>query len=397
MKVVSRISILSIFIFSQFLVACSDTGEKIEGYLLAIPKADISDFLDEKMAENPMPGLSFALINDGEIVYRINKGFASLEDSIPVTNQTIFEGASISKPVFAYFVMTFVEEGKLDLDKPLYTSYPHPDLLDDPRHKLLTARMLLSHQGGLPNWREDSEDKKLRFIQDPETAYNYSGEGYQYLANVLRKIERTDWKGLEAMFQARVAMPLGLQHTGFVQTAEMSKNKAQPYDEDGNLIDWRNNYWFQKDDTVFTAPAAIHSEPKEFASWMISLMNEAVLEKSSFDALFSPQVKIHDSDFPVSYSLGFVKLDVPETDIFYHSGNDIGFTSAFVLDRSKKWGFVIFSNSEYAEDLSIELLIFLIAGERNEQLLSVIGILTLGILIGFIWLIVLGIRKAMGI
>jgi hypothetical protein len=130
---------------------------------------------------------------------------------------------------------------------------------------------------------------------------------------------------------------------------------------------------------------------------MISLMNETVLEKSSFDALFSPQVKIHDSDFPVSYSLGFVKLDVPETDIFYHSGNNIGFTSAFVLDRSKKWGFVIFSNSEYAEDLSIELLIFLIAGERNEQLLSVIGILTLGILIGFIWLIVLGIRKAMGI
>jgi CubicO group peptidase (beta-lactamase class C family) len=196
--------------------------------------------------------------------------------------------------------------------------------------------MILSHQGGLPNWREDSEDKKLRFIQDPETAYNYSGEGYQYLANVLRKIERTDWKGLEAMFQARVAMPLGLQHTGFIQTAEMRKNKAQPYDEDGNLIDWRNNYWFQKDDTVFTAPASIHSEPKEFASWMISLMNETVLEKSSFDALFSPQVKIHDSDFPVSYSLGFVKLDVPETDIFYHSGNNIGFTSAFVLDRSKK-------------------------------------------------------------
>jgi CubicO group peptidase (beta-lactamase class C family) len=388
---------LLIFIISIVIFSCGERPESIKGYLLAIPKADISVFLDKKMAENPIPGLSFALINDGEIVYRINKGFASLEDSLAVTDQTIFEGASISKPVFAYFVMTFVEEGKLDLDQPLYTIYPHPDLLDDPRHKLLTARMLLSHQGGLPNWREDLEDEKINFIQDPETAYNYSGEGYQYLATVLREIEKTDWKGLEALFQARVAKPLGLQHTGFIQTAEMRKNKAQPYDEDGNLIDWRNNYWFQNDDTVFTAPASLHSEPKEFAIWMISLINETVLEKSSFDALFSPQVEITDSDFPVSQYLGFEKVDFPGTDLLYHAGNNLGFTSAFVLDRSKKWGFVIFSNSEYAEDLSLELFIFLIAGERNGQLLSVVGISTLGILIGLVWLIVLGIRRAMAV
>jgi CubicO group peptidase (beta-lactamase class C family) len=143
------------------------------------------------MTENPMQVLSFALVNDGEIVYLINKDFASLKDSIHATDQTIFESVPISKPVSAYFVLTFVEKGKLDLDQPLYTIYPYPNLLDGPRHKSLTARMLLSHQRGLSNWHGGSEDKKFNFVQDPETAFIIWVK-HQYLANVLKKIEKKD-------------------------------------------------------------------------------------------------------------------------------------------------------------------------------------------------------------
>jgi CubicO group peptidase (beta-lactamase class C family) len=289
--------------------------------------------------------------------------------------------------------MTFVESGQLDLDTPLYQIYPHPDLLDDSRHQLLTARMLLTHSSGLPNWREDFEDKKLKFIQDPGTGYLYSGEGYQYLAMVLKEIEKTDWKGLEEVFQQRVAKPLSLKHTGFIQSPYMRAKKAKPYDEDGELIDWRNNYWFQKEDTIFTAPASIHSEPQEFGLWMISIMDETVLQKSSFNTLLKPQIKIPDSPFPVDYGLGFVKLNLSFTDIYYHSGNNIGFTSSFVLDKKKKWGFVLFSNSEYGEELGLELLLFLIAGESNGKLAGGIAILILGAIAGIIWLLVIGFRK----
>lgn len=385
-------SVFFIFI-SFFLFSCTSNPETVNGYLLPISKTSISDFLDRKMTENPIPGLSLALINDGKIVYRINKGFANVEDSIKVSDQTIFEGASISKPVFAYFVMTFVESGQLDLDTPLYQIYPHPDLLDDPRHQLLTARMLLTHTSGLPNWREDFEDKKLKFIQDPGTGYLYSGEGYQYLAMVLKEIEKTDWKGLEEVFQQRVAKPLSLKHTGFIQSPYMRANKAQPYDEEGELIDWRTNYWFQKEDTVFTAPASIHSEPQEFGLWIISIMDETILQKSSFDALLKPQIKIPDSPFPVDYGLGFVKLNLSFTDLYFHSGNNIGFTSSFVFDKEKKWGYVLFSNSEYGEELGLELLLFLIAGERNGNLVGGIAILIVGFIAGIIWLLVIGFRK----
>ena len=93
--------------------------------------------------------------------------------------------------------------------------------------------MVLSHRSGFPNWRRDEADGNLKIKFEPGTQYLYSGEGYQYLAMVLRHIEGTDWTGLEAAFQKRVAKPLGLENTVFIQTPYTKKNKAQPYNEDG--------------------------------------------------------------------------------------------------------------------------------------------------------------------
>jgi CubicO group peptidase (beta-lactamase class C family) len=69
-----------------------------------------------------------------------------------VNDQTLFEAASVSKPIFAYFVMRMVEKGLLNLDTPLYKYLPYPDIEHDDRYKLITARMVLNHTTGFPNW-----------------------------------------------------------------------------------------------------------------------------------------------------------------------------------------------------------------------------------------------------
>ena len=101
--------------------------------------------------------------------------------------QSIFEAASLSKPVFAYFVMKLVDKGQLNLDTPLYKYMPYPDIEKDERYKFITARMVLTHQTGLPNWRyfdlADSSmhikrgDLYLKFT--PGTNFSYSGEAYR--------------------------------------------------------------------------------------------------------------------------------------------------------------------------------------------------------------------------
>lgn len=237
----------------MLLASCS--GKKVpeikndNGF--GISKDSLDIYVELKMKELNIPGLSIAFINDGKVWHHKTMGYANLEKKLPVTDKTIFEGASISKSVFAFFVMTYVEDSKLDLDKPLYEYLPYPDIAYDARYKKITARMILSHRSGLPNWRENEEDKTLKIKFEPGTDYQYSGEGYQYLAMVLKHVEGTDWDGLEAAFQEKVAKPLDMEHTVFIQTPYTRAHKAEPYDESGKWIDWKNDYWHKKGSKEF--------------------------------------------------------------------------------------------------------------------------------------------------
>ncbi|WP_289644215.1 serine hydrolase domain-containing protein [Maribacter aestuarii] len=129
----------------------SKTLTNLIGKKISSDSLDI--FLEGQMKVLDVPGVSVAIINDGRVVYHTVKGYADSETKKKVNEKTIFEGASLSKPLFAYFVMGFVEEGKLDLDRPLYEYLPYDDIANDERYKKITARMVLSHTTGLPNWR----------------------------------------------------------------------------------------------------------------------------------------------------------------------------------------------------------------------------------------------------
>lgn len=363
-----------LFTFFLFIGCMYDNQQKVDSYIgFNIPIDSLQSYLTYKMKELNIPGLSLAMINEGKVVYKTDIGYSDVKKNIPISNQTIFEGASISKSVFAYFTMKFVEEGKLDLDKPLYNYLPYPDIAHDKRYKLITARMVLSHRAGFPNWREHEEDKKLKLLFKPGTDYKYSGEGYQYLAMVLKEIEKTDWNGLEKLFQKKVAIPLGIEHSSFIQTPYTRKHKAEPYDENGDWIDWKNDYWFKKEDGVFYAPSSLHTEPMGFSKWMIAIMNKKGLSNKSFEELFKPHSKVPYDGIDVNYTLGFLSIDFPFTNILLHSGNNEGFTSWYALDTDKKWGFVVFTNSENGEQLGQELFFYLLIGPNKTKLYGAIG------------------------
>lgn len=383
------------FIITLCILSCSKSTENVDSYLgFEIPKDSIDSYLETKMKSLNIPGLSIAIINDGDVVYHSTKGYASLEDEKYVTENTIFEGASISKSVFAYFVMKFVEEDKLNLDKPLYLYVPYPDIADDERYKKITARMVLSHRTGFPNWREDEKDGVLRLKFNPGSAYSYSGEGYQYLALVLKHVEHTDWDGLEEIFQEKVARPLGMKHTVFIENEYTEKNKAAAYLPEGR-VDVANNYWSKKSKGIFSAPASIHSEPIDFSKWMIAVMNREGLSKESYKELFNPHSLVEETPFyNIYYTLGFSTPEIPLTNIYLHGGNNIGFTSWFVLDPSKEWGYVLFTNSEYGEQLGEELLFYLLIGPNKTKFYSGLVFVLLFLIVSTRYVLILLLRRA---
>ena len=374
--------LFSILLTITVLLSCSKKNDTVDSYIgFNIPKDVIDKHLQEQMEEFNIPGMSIAIINKGKICYQNTFGYADISKKLPVTRNTIFEGASISKSVFAFFVMTFVENGKLDLDKPLFEYLPHPDITSDDRYKKITARMVLSHRSGFPNWRENEDDKILKTKFEPGTDYLYSGEGFQYLAMVLMHIENTNHEGLEKLFQERIAKPIGLEHTVFIQTPYTRSNKAEPYDEAGNWIDWHDDYWFQKEDGKFYAPSSIHSESNDFSKWIIAVMHEEILSQENYEEMLKPHSKVPFEGVDVSYTLGYLTPHFPFTNIYLHSGNNEGFTSWYVLDIKKDWGFVMFTNSDNGAQLGQELFFYLITGPDLTKLYIILGILVLGLLV----------------
>ncbi|MEE9170781.1 MAG: serine hydrolase domain-containing protein, partial [bacterium] len=147
--------------------------------------SDLQSRIPIIMEKADVPGLSVALIQDAKIVWDHGFGVASRETNAPVTENTVFEVGSLTKPVFAYAALKLVEDGLLDLDKPL-SEYLEEEYIEDDRISQITARRVLSHTAGFPNWRPRGGELKIHF--EPGEKFSYSGEGYVYLQTVVASL-----------------------------------------------------------------------------------------------------------------------------------------------------------------------------------------------------------------
>jgi CubicO group peptidase (beta-lactamase class C family) len=133
-----------------------------------------------------------------------------------VTSQTVFEAASLSKCVFAYAVLRLYDRGVIDLDKPLLTYIGKYDRFDlnDARYNKITARIVLEHRTGLPNW---GDDKGVRLMFTPDSCFSYSGEGFVFLQRVVEKITG---KPLNQIAAEEVFGPLNMTCSSYEWTSK---------------------------------------------------------------------------------------------------------------------------------------------------------------------------------
>lgn len=148
--------------------------------------AELRKRLPTLLRDAEVPGVSIAVVSRGARVWTTSAGIAEDSSGQSVTDTTIFEAASLSKPVFAYAVLQLVEKGELSLDTPL-VRYFDTAYVEDSRGKLITARHVLTHSTGFPNWRPDGQPLRMYFT--PGSRYSYSGEGLVYLQRVVEHLK----------------------------------------------------------------------------------------------------------------------------------------------------------------------------------------------------------------
>jgi CubicO group peptidase (beta-lactamase class C family) len=247
----------------------------------------------------------------------------------------VFEGASLSKPVFAGAVLRLWEAGVLDLDRPLSAYLPAPYLPDEPRLPLITARLVLAHRTGLPNWR--GPGRPLVLGAPPGERFGYSGEGYVYLQ---RAVEHLVGAPLHEIVAAHVLAPLGLARSSSVWRPDYAQTAARGHRADGTPLE-------KGRPTAANAAHSLHTTPTEFARFAGALLAPGaagLLRGPTVAALRAPQTRIDDR---LAWGLGW-GLQRPAAArggwSLWHWGDNPGYKHVALIGRDH--GLVVMTNGD---------------------------------------------------
>lgn len=327
--------------FSSRLLAAPASVTDWQG----LTPSDVESLIPGLMQELNVPGVSIALIREGEVVWRGAYGRLRSDRDIPVTTDSIFQAASISKPVFAIGVMKLVEDGVLDLDKSLQSYLDKPWLEGEPQIEKVTARMVLGHSTGLPNWRKG---QPLTFRYPPGTRHSYSGEGFVYLQTVVEKIvgmPLNDW------LRDHILRPLGMTASSYTWLPEMEAIGSWGHNADGKTSPPRKFRRAMTSHSLLTTAGDL----AKALTFMINQPTVPGLPKpETTRAMLQPQTVVSKAKGIVR-GLGWALQESPN--LFYHTGsNGGGHRAVAMASLESKAGIVVLTNSPKGRDLYRRLI-----------------------------------------
>jgi CubicO group peptidase (beta-lactamase class C family) len=313
--------------------------------------------IEKWLVENKVPTLGIGVINDGKL--QQVKVFGELKKGVSAPYNTLFNVASLTKPITAIVTLKLVSLGKWDLDEPIYHYWIDPDVAKDSNHKKLTTRIILSHQTGFSNWRGNNKDGKLHFEFEPGTKYQYSGEGFEYLRKAL---ENKFHKTLDQLASELVFKPLQMNDTEFLWTKKTDESRfAIGYNNKGIAYDIIKNKTANAADDLLTTV-------EDYGKFLVSVLNSEGLSKKVFNDMMTNQV---ETKIGKHFGLGFEIYDLGNGEMtLSHGGADNGVqTIIFIFPKSKK-GLIIFTNVDDGYKVYEKLLTHYF-GENGKKIIEI--------------------------
>jgi len=301
--------------------------------------------IPELMKKDGVPGLSIAVVRGGKTTWVHGFGIKEAQTNRLVTEDTVFEAASLSKPVFTYGVLKLVEQGRLGLDVPLTRYLPKPFVAGDERLAKITARIVLSHRTGFPNWPND-DGVKIYFT--PGERFSYSGEGYIYLQRV---VEQITGKPLNDYMTEAVFTPLGMTSSSYVWRQDFDALTATGHNSDGKAVG------FDKPKEALAA-STLNTTAKDYARFVEAVLNRKGLKPATLREMETPEIAL-DPECRICikqepkqlsknlfWGLGWGIERKDGRDVLWHWGDNGSFKAFVMADPKTKSGVVMFANSE---------------------------------------------------
>jgi CubicO group peptidase (beta-lactamase class C family) len=334
--------------------------------------------LAERMRHYHVPGVSIAIIQGGRIAWAKGYGVVDLESKTPVTPKTLFQAASLSKPVTAMAVLRLAEKGKLALDAPVNSMLRSWKLPDGPFTGGVTLERLLSHSAGMTvggftgyppgavlptlletlNGRPPANNKPIRVDADPGKAFRYSGGGYEVAQQVMVDVTGQTFP---ALMRETVLGPAGMTDSFFEQplSAELVARAASGYSFDGAPLPGRWRVYPE------LAAAGLWTTASDLARFAIAVQQSrtgapgALIPKPLAMRMLTPAAGGEEGNF-IGNGLGFF-IDQRGKGTFAHvsleqpSGND-GFRALLVASTEGGYGVVVMTNGDGGAKLADEIV-----------------------------------------
>lgn len=312
----------------------------------------VDTFISKEMKEKHIPGLSVAVMKNGQLIFSEDFGYSNLEHKVPVKQNTAFAIASITKSFTAIAVMMLVERGKISLD----------DAIDKHLHGLpdawkgITIKQLLNHTSGIPSFvtqekihcsvgkqvfeyeRGDAwkEVACLPLLFIPGEKWSYGDTGY-YLLGML--IEKLSGERYETFMQENIFLPLGMLDSRIMSYIELTPHRA-----DGYIYRNGKYYLAKRWEIDEFSGSGIISTARDMIQMHVAFTSEKLLKKQTWNLMWSKTVLNNDST--VNYGLGFGLTPFQgRKRLGHYGGGGLGFSSGLTHFTNENLTVVVLSNT----------------------------------------------------
>jgi CubicO group peptidase (beta-lactamase class C family) len=313
------------------------------------------------LAAHRVPSLAVAYVRDGRVAW--TRVYGEQSAGVPAGERTLYNVASLAKPVFAETVLRLAAAGRLSLDEPLAAHWTDPDVAADPRHRKLTPRLALSHRTGFPNWRYQ-DGGTLRFRGEPGAAYGYSGEGFEYAS---RFAGNKLGAPLDSLAKQYVFGPVGMTSTSFSQRDWFAGRIALPLGPEGR---------YGEPSLPRTANAAddLYTTVGDYAAFLVAVMNRDGLpaayarQRDSIHVLDTGEgsacdpARVARCPGRIGYGLGWSVMEYADETVLWHTGSDWGEKAMVFYLPGRRDGAVLLTNGASGFQVILEAAVLLARG-----------------------------------
>ncbi|MCE7995518.1 MAG: serine hydrolase [Roseivirga sp.] len=332
----------------------------------------------KQMRSFDVPGLAVGVIKNGEVLYAGAHGFQGLDSPKPLTTHSLFHMASVSKPFVATAMAQLLEQGKIQLDDKLTDHLPYFTMADG-MYKEITLNHMLNHSSGIPDvedyeWDNPQYDDgaverfarshaniKLDFA--PGTEFSYSNAAFDILCDV---IARASGLTFEAYVKQHIFEPVGMTNSTFLKPEVPAELATKPHilgDDLRRVVSKVYPY-----NRRHAGSSTLHSNVEDMLLWAQVNLNKGIIngnriyQESSFRLLTTSQIKINTNR---SVGLSWFQKSLKGSNMVYHSGGDLGYSTFFGFLPEQKSAIVIMTNTDgfWAQDAASTILANTIFGD----------------------------------